>query len=411
MTTSTESILPLSEIVQPESLEALADFLCQASVNGTPVYPLGGQTCLHYGMPARDTGFGLDLTTWTDGVEHPARDLTITAPAGLRWSKLQELLSSEGQELPIDVPESDAATVGGVIATGWNGPRRLAHGSLRDYVIGIEAMDGQGRAFRGGGRVVKNVAGYDFCKLLTGSLGSLGVITQVTFKVSPIAKHSQWLGYTVDSWDQAAQRTEEILKSAIRPAVIGVASGPYWEAATQFGAAAAADQLLLAVRLEGLAEEVQWMHDHCDNVCKIPGSVIQGDAASKCLEELVAFPGSTAAPLVLRAKVIASAAAPFAQAVREIDSDCSLWCDLGTGTIDVHFSAYPDQGLSKVLVGKLQPQAAKGHGHVRMLFSESSTEVTSQVVWGNLQIPRDLMWKVKQEFDPANILNRDRFVW
>jgi glycolate oxidase FAD binding subunit len=76
---------------------------------------------------------------------------------------------------------SDLATIGGVIATNWNGPRRYGQGSLRDYVIGISAVDGTGRPFKGGGRVVKNVAGYDFCKLLTGSLGTLGVITQARY--------------------------------------------------------------------------------------------------------------------------------------------------------------------------------------------------------------------------------------
>ena len=80
------------------------------------------------------------------------------------------------------VPE---ATIGGVVATNWNGPRRYGHGTIRDYVIGIHAVDGRGVAFKGGGRVVKNVAGYDFCKLLTGSLGTLGVITQLAFKVKP----------------------------------------------------------------------------------------------------------------------------------------------------------------------------------------------------------------------------------
>ena len=111
--------------------------------------------------------------------------MTILVEAGVRMADLAATLAAEGQQLPIDVPRASEATIGGVVATNWNGPRRYGHGTVRDYVIGIHAVDGRGVAFKGGGRVVKNVAGYDFCKLLTGSLGTLGVITQLAFKVKP----------------------------------------------------------------------------------------------------------------------------------------------------------------------------------------------------------------------------------
>ena len=91
------------------------------------------------------------------------------------------------------MPQPDAATLGGVVATDCSGPRRYGCGTMRDYVIGISAVDGRGVPFKGGGRVVKNVAGYDFCKLLTGSLGTLGVITQVTLKIKPLPESSALL--------------------------------------------------------------------------------------------------------------------------------------------------------------------------------------------------------------------------
>ena len=97
-----------------------------------------------------------------------------------------EVLAAENQRLPIDVPAEEQATLGGVIATNWNGPRWYGQGSVRDYLIGVAAVDGHGTRFRGGGRVVKNVAGYDLCKLLTGSLGTLAILTEVTLKVKPI---------------------------------------------------------------------------------------------------------------------------------------------------------------------------------------------------------------------------------
>ena len=121
-------------------------------------------------MPGRT----LDLTGLNRIVDYTPRDMTIVVEAGVRMADLAATLAAEGQHLPIDVPRAGEATIGGVVATNWSGPRRYGHGTIRDYVIGIHAVDGRGTPFKGGGRVVKNVAGYDFCKLLTGSLGTLG---------------------------------------------------------------------------------------------------------------------------------------------------------------------------------------------------------------------------------------------
>ena len=118
------------------------------------------------------------------------------------------------------------ATIGGVIATNWNGPRRYGQGTVRDYVIGIHAVDGRGMPFKGGGRVVKNVAGYDFCKLLTGSLGTLGVITQVTLKLKPIPSSrcsSACVLPDLDAADKAAGARWSIRKR--RPTAIELLAG------------------------------------------------------------------------------------------------------------------------------------------------------------------------------------------
>ena len=139
--------------------------------------------------PTRD-GLQLDLTGSRTIVDYTPRDMTILVEAGVRMADLAATLAAEGQQLPIDVPRAAEATLGGVVATNWTGPRRLGYGTIRDYVIGIHAVDGRGVAFKGGGRVVKNVAGYDFCKLLTGSLGTLGVITQLALKVKPLPEQS-----------------------------------------------------------------------------------------------------------------------------------------------------------------------------------------------------------------------------
>src|SRR5437764_7903752 len=111
--------------------------------------------------------------------------MTVTVQAGITVAKLQETLAAEGQWLPVDVPRPERATLGGAVALNKSGPRRLGYGTLRDYVIGISFVTDDGREVKAGGRVVKNVAGYDLMKLQTGSVGTLGVITQLTLKVRP----------------------------------------------------------------------------------------------------------------------------------------------------------------------------------------------------------------------------------
>lgn len=118
-------------------------------------------------------------------VEYDPADLTVTVEAGCRFDVLDAALAEHGQWLPADVPSPARTTVGGMIAAGLAGPLRRTYGSLRDQIIGIEWVGGEGQVLRSGGRVVKNVAGYDLMKLHVGARGRLGVVTKATFRVRP----------------------------------------------------------------------------------------------------------------------------------------------------------------------------------------------------------------------------------
>ena len=173
-------------VVRPPSVADLAELIRRAAADGTAIYPVGGGTMLDYGLPPTKPGTAADLRGLDRVIDYPARDMTITVQAGIAIGQLQDTLKAEGQQLPVDVPFPDRATLGGAVATNASGPRRFGHGTLRDYVIGITVVNDQGKEVKGGGRVVKNVAGYDFMKLYTGSLGTLGVIAQLTLKVKPL---------------------------------------------------------------------------------------------------------------------------------------------------------------------------------------------------------------------------------
>src|SRR5262249_27524736 len=129
---------------------------------------------------------GFDLAALNRLLEHKAEDMTCRVEAGMTLADLQRALADRGQWLPLDPPCADRLSIGALLAASPSGPRRFGYGTVRDYVIGLTAVLADGRVIHSGGNVVKNVAGYDLMKLFIGSRGSLGVITEVTFKLRPI---------------------------------------------------------------------------------------------------------------------------------------------------------------------------------------------------------------------------------
>src|SRR5262249_3824807 len=148
-----------------DSRSDIGEIVRRAGQEKQAVYPFGGGTALHLGMAPTKPGIAIDMRRLDRIIEFPARDMTITVEAGITISKLQSIVAAENLRLPIDVPRSEEATLGGAIAVNASGPRRFGFGTLRDYVIGISFVTDKGVEVKAGGRVVKNVAGYDLCKL------------------------------------------------------------------------------------------------------------------------------------------------------------------------------------------------------------------------------------------------------
>jgi glycolate oxidase FAD binding subunit len=402
----------IKETVTPETQADLASIVRGAFETGTPLYPIGGGTSLDFGLPAKAPGKGLSLAKLNRVVDYPARDMTLTVEAGVTMTSLADLLAKERQRLPVDVPQADRATIGGVIATNWNGPRRYGEGSLRDFVIGISAIDGRGMPFKGGGRVVKNVAGYDFCKLLTGSLGTLGVITQVTLRLKPIPEHSALLACSVADSDAAERLLAAIVTSRTTPTAIELLAGPHWRADPALAPLdhSSEAQLYLVASLEGTGPEVEYLVRQLTTEWQelgVDAPLLVGEAAS-LWRRLIEFSADGESPLVLKASVAASGTTALVDAAREIDPECSIQAHAGNGIAIIKFARLPPQGLSRALVGKLQPAAAAHHGHVVVLSNPAGAEMTRQSVWGATDAPLWLMSEIKRRFDPKDILNRGR---
>ncbi len=187
--------------VSPANTQQISEILRYANQNALTVTPIGGGTKQTWGNPTK-TNIHLSLTRLNQVIEHPWQDLTCTVQAGCTWATLQQTLAKHGQFVALDPLWPERATVGGILATNDSGALRHRYGSLRDLVIGMTIVLADGTIARTGGKVVKNVAGYDLCKLLTGSLGTLAIITEATFRLHPLPQHPQT--FTVSA-PQAAQ--------------------------------------------------------------------------------------------------------------------------------------------------------------------------------------------------------------
>jgi glycolate oxidase FAD binding subunit len=188
-------------IVSPANTQQVSEILRFANENQLTVTPTGGNTKQSWGNPTQ-TNIRLDLTRLNRVIEHPWQDLTCSVQAGCTWQQLQQTLARHGQFVALDPLWPEHATVGGILATNDSGALRHRYGSLRDLVIGMTLVLADGTIARSGGKVVKNVAGYDLCKLVTGSFGTLAVITEATFRLHPLPQHTQT--YTVSA-PQASQ--------------------------------------------------------------------------------------------------------------------------------------------------------------------------------------------------------------
>jgi glycolate oxidase FAD binding subunit len=402
--------LPLTETLTPADQAEAAALVRQAYEDETPIYPIGGGTAIEFGLPTRLPGLGLSLAGLNRVVDYPARDMTITVEAGIRMAELIARLADAGQRLPVEAAQTEAATLGGLVATNFSGPRRYGHGTIRDYVIGISAIDGRGTPFKGGGRVVKNVAGYDFCKLLCGSLGTLAVITQVTLKVKPLAEATAFLSCEVADLAQAEPLLAALVQSQTTPVAIELAAGPLWQAEP----VSAGNAARLLVGFEGSAAEVDWQLAELRREWQTqdaPGVVEHaGKTATSIWSQLTQFACANDAGLVVKANVLPSATTRFMQLCRELDPQVSLLAHAGNGIVLASFPEFSPADTSNWLIKRLQPAVVAASGNL-VVWSCAGGELTRQAVWGVTRDDAEVMRAVKRQFDPRGLLNPGRFVY
>lgn len=212
-----------SLVVEPGSVEEISAVMKLASGEGLSVCPRGGGTKTHLGAPPSSADLVLSMLRMDEVIEHVPGDQVVRVQAGVKVQDLQERLAGSDQMLAIDPPEKAAgATVGGIVAANSSGPRRYRYGTIRDLIIGITVVLADGTVAKAGGKVVKNVAGYDLAKLFTGSLGTLGVIADCNFRLHPRPQSARTVAVEVGSPRAARDAAQAIVHSQIEATAVGL---------------------------------------------------------------------------------------------------------------------------------------------------------------------------------------------
>ncbi|REE99276.1 FAD-binding oxidoreductase [Thermomonospora umbrina] len=213
-----------SFVAAPRTVAEAAGVLRAAADLGLAVVPRGNETRLDWGGPPTRCDLLLDTGGLDRVIEHAAGDLVVKVEAGLSMERLAEVLGRHGQRLALDVP-LPGSTVGGTLAAGAGGPSRLLYGSARDLLIGVTMVRADGAIAKAGGKVVKNVAGYDLGKLLTGSFGTLGVIVEAAFRLHPLPEARVHVTRACDDVEEAHAAVQRVLHSLHVPAAIEIDGG------------------------------------------------------------------------------------------------------------------------------------------------------------------------------------------
>jgi glycolate oxidase FAD binding subunit len=399
-------------IVQPRSVAEIGELVRRAAAEEQAIYPLGGQTLLDVGLPPARPGFAVDLRALDQVVDYPARDMTITVQAGIPLARLQALLAAENQRLPIDVPRAEQATLGGALAVNVSGPHRLGFGTLRDYVIGLSSVNDEGHEVKAGGRVVKNVAGYDLCKLHVGALGTLGILSQVTLKLRPLPESKALV-----SFGCAAAVLDRLLDrlhgTRTRPVCLDVLNQRAARALVHGSALRLPEAAwTIVVGFEDNADAVSWQVRQLLQELA-PGDVEglearAGETSEALWHALVEAPASGAA-LTLKANLLPHAVAAFCRQADAMAEPMRLHAHAGSGIVRGHLDGDLTLPRAAAMLKELTDAAVRAEGN--LVLPRCPVPWKRELpVWGRERGDLWLMRQIKDKLDPRHLFNPGRFV-
>jgi glycolate dehydrogenase FAD-binding subunit len=378
--------VPARWVAWPVSTQEVSAVLGAAARLGLRVVARGTGTRLTWGVAPTGVDLIVDTSRMSAVLAHAAGDLVVTAQAGLRMVDLQQALAPSRQRLALDGSNTLGGTVGGTIATATSGPLRYRYGSVRDLLIGITVVLADGTVARSGGTVVKNVAGYDLGKLYTGSLGTLGVITEAVFRLHPLPEASRWITAAAADAEHAAAAIAAIRASQHDPVALDVDRG------------APGDPVSVGVAIEGITEGID---ARADALANLLGAAAGAPATVR--EQPPGWWGRPPHPLQGPAATVTCEPTGLAELLATAPG--ALRGSAGAGVLTA--SLHDGERLGTELA-QLRGIAAR-HGGTAVLRCAPPQGKAGLDVWGPVPALA-LMRRLKDQFDPEHRLAPGRFV-
>jgi glycolate oxidase FAD binding subunit len=384
-------------ILKPASAGEVCECLKVCAEFGASVVPAGAMTWLEGGNPLRRGDCVLSLERMNRILEYNPPDLTAIVEAGVALQRFQTVVNDQGQWLPLDPVGSAEATLGAIAATASSGALRFGFGTPRDYVIGLRLAHSDGTESRSGGRVAKNVAGYDLNKLYVGSFGTLAVITEVNLKLRPAPERAATMLITASKPFRLFDLARRIFSSAVQPASIFLT-----EALPDVS-----DQEALLLRF---IESEAAVNDQLDEVRRLldrdfQAATLTDDEAEKVWKKAVNIDDLT--DNGVRISVPLARVTEVFQKLLEMNDGCFATADLGVGIIRLAFQATEARAVE--IIKALRSEAIGAGG---TLFVERAPAIVKEELnaWSDVGNLATLMKGVKQNFDPQDVLSPGRFV-
>jgi glycolate oxidase FAD binding subunit len=414
-----------------KSPEEIADLLKFAASEKLAVIPCGARTKLGIGMPPARYDIALDLSRMNRVLAYEPRDLTLGVEPGMRFSTLATTLSAEKQFLPLNPPFFQRATIGGILAADSVSPLRHSYGGPRDFVLGLEFVTGDGAIAKSGGRVVKNVSGYDLHKLLIGSLGTLAVITRANFKTFPTPPEQVVFVAAFDDAGTALEFCKTLAHSplgALQVDAISPGAAQIFSTHSEMENALPANRWCVVVSAAGNARVVERHRRELPAIAeqaKASGLVALGDTvqsmkvAAALLGRVREFPAlalsANAAATIFRIAALPSAMAAVAQRLGALAKEHAMPAALVIRPHGlIYFAILPESndvvGFGKLVKFSEAAFHATGELSAKARIEFAPTELKRAVnVWGSPRPDFELMRRVKKVFDPQNVLSPGRF--
>jgi glycolate oxidase FAD binding subunit len=392
--------VPLHLVLPNTDLE-LAAVMSLAHRHRWRVLIAGQATKLSWGALGRDVELVVSTRKLNRLIDHAVGDMTVTVEAGIRFTDLQILLAKHRQWLPLDPTYPAQATLGGILATRDAGSLRHRYGSLRDLCLGLSFVRSDGQIAKAGGRVVKNVAGYDLMKLFSGAYGTLGIVTEMTLRLYPMQATSQTILVTgLVTGDAAAigEMTDELLQSTLTPALMDV------EVNSQ------SELLTLRLQFQSLPESVSAQIERVQTMAQersLTSTILTDDSDLPDQPDLDLSSGS----ILCQIGVLSAQAVPSLVTLRQIAADYSLAMEgrIHAGSGLGRLCLRVNEAMAEEILLKWRSHCEQSGGFLSVLeapvFLKQSVDV-----WGYSGNALAAMRKLKEHFDPHGLLNPGRFV-